>query len=180
MTNWPDLVGSVYAAQYAASLRLDEPVLSMPPHPPASELAVAAAERRLAVRFDAAYRQFLLACDGWPRFGTVQLYGSGDLAAGEKWRRDSVRAQRYFDTGLSGALLVPDGYRRVLVGKTPESHRFIMMLFPVRPDGGPAACWDCAGGIDLRFPDFAAWAEHEAATISHALAEEIADRRCLR
>ncbi|MFE3022745.1 SMI1/KNR4 family protein [Nocardia tengchongensis] len=178
--NWTALVGSLYAAQYTAAERLRKPALSMPPNPPACADAVDAAERRLGVWFDTEFRQFLLACDGWPSFGTVQLYGAGDLGVGEKWRRDSACAQAYFDTAASGAVTVPDGYRRVLVGKTVVSQRFIVMMFPTRANVAAAACWDCMAGIDLRYPDFGVWAEHEAASISYALGEEIADRRCLR
>ncbi|MFE5286811.1 SMI1/KNR4 family protein [Nocardia sp. NPDC056611] len=176
--NWTALVGSLYSAQYTAAERLAEPGLSMPPNPPASVEAVAAAEQRLGVWFDAEFRQFLLTCDGWSRYGTVQLFGVGDFAAGEKWRRDSACAQRYFDTGASGTLIVPEGYRLVLVGKTLAAQRFIVMLFPTGPGIGPAACWDCMAGIDLRYPSFGVWAEFEASAISYALGEEIADRRC--
>ncbi|MEU6582906.1 SMI1/KNR4 family protein [Nocardia sp. NPDC046763] len=180
MTNWSALVGALYEVQYGAALRFGEPGLSMPPNPPASEAAITAAERRLGVRFDAEFREFLLVCNGWSRFGTIQLFGIGDLAAGEKWRRDSAIAEAYFRTEASGALVVPDGYRRVLVGKTTVAQRFIVMLFPGEPAGGASACWDCMAGIDLKYPDFGVWAEHEAAAISYALNEEIADRRCLR
>lgn len=180
MTNWNSLVESLYAVQYGAAQRLGEPGLSMPPNPPAAADALAAAERRLGVYFDAGFRDFLRVCDGWPRFGTIQLYGSGDFAAGEKWRRDSAFAEAYFAHEGSAALVVPAGYRRVLVGKTTAAPRFIMMLFPAEPGGGPSACWDCTAGIDLRYPDFGVWAEHEAAAISYALSEGIAGRRCLR
>lgn len=180
MTNWNALVGSLYATQYGAAERFGEPGLSMPPNPPASEAAIAAAERRLGVCFDAEFREFLSVCDGWSRFGSIQLFGVGDLAAGEKWRRDSACAEAYFGTDASGALVVPDGYRRVLVGKTTFSPRFIVTMFPIRPEYGASPCWDCAAGIDLRYPDFGVWAEREAAAICHALNEEIADRSCLR
>lgn len=180
MRNWTALVGSLYAAQYTAAERLGKPGLALPPNPPAAPDAVAAAEHRLGVRFDTEFRQFLLACDGWPGFGRVQLFGASDLAAGEKWRRESAGAQAYFESEASGALTVPDGYRRVLVGKTVVSQRFIVMLFPIRPEVGAAACWDCMAGVDLRYPDFGVWAQHEAAAISYALGEEMADRRCLR
>ncbi|GAB2445261.1 hypothetical protein [Nocardia tengchongensis] len=180
MTNWKALVGSLYAQQYGAAERFGEPGLSLPPNPPAAEAAVEAAEQRLGVCFDAAFREFLRVCDGWPRFGRIQLFGCGDLAAGEKWRRDSTFANEYFATQASAASDVPDGYRRVLVGKAGLSQRFIVMMVPTHPVGGVSACWDCMGGIDLRYPDFGVWAEHEAATIAYALDEEIADRRCLR
>ncbi|WP_458686504.1 hypothetical protein [Nocardia tengchongensis] len=178
MTDWNALVGGLYARQYEAAERFGEPGLSMPPNPPASLLAVAACEARLGVCFDAEFRDFLLVCNGWPRFGTVQLFGAGDLGAGEKWRRDSAFAQSYFDSEASSALRVPDGYRRVLVGRTASPARFIVMLFPTRPGDVAGACWDCMAGIDIPYPDFGAWAEHEATAISYALSEEIADPRC--
>lgn len=180
MTNWKALVGSLYEVQYRAAERVGEPGMALPPNPPATDAAIAAAERRLGVRFDRAFRGFLRECDGWPRFGTVQLYGAGDLGAGEKWRRDSTFAEMYFATEASGALIVPHGYRRVLIGKAPVSQRFIMMVFPAVPGIGPSSCWDCTAGIDLRYPDFGAWARQEASATSYALGEEAADRRCLR
>ncbi|WP_433565053.1 hypothetical protein ACQP1O_07015 [Nocardia sp. CA-151230] len=65
------------------------------------------------------------------------------------------------------------------LGKTIVSSRFIVMLFPIQPQDGASPCWDCMSGTDLRYPSFGAWAEDEAAAISYALREELADRHCL-
>ncbi|WP_040815598.1 SMI1/KNR4 family protein [Nocardia concava] len=180
MTNWKALVGSLYEVQYRAAERIGERGMALPPNRPASDAVVAAAERRLGVRFDRAFRDFLRVCDGWPRFGTIQLYGAADLGAGEKWRRDSTFAEMYFAAEASSALVVPHGYRRVLIGKAAAAQRFIVMVFPTVPGIGPSACWDCTAGMDLPYPDFGAWAELEASAIAYALGEELADRRCLR
>ncbi|MGW2665674.1 SMI1/KNR4 family protein [Nocardia tengchongensis] len=177
MTNWNDLVGQLAILQREVAERLDEPDLSAAPNPPATEHDIAAAEQRLGVSFDAVYRDFLRVCDGWTRFGTVHLFGARELGIGETWRRGSAFAEVYFATAASGSLIVPKGYRRVLVGKTAAPQRFITMLFPTRPPRGANACWDCMSGTDLCYPGFDIWAEEEAAAISFALHEEIADRR---
>ncbi|WP_433671388.1 SMI1/KNR4 family protein [Nocardia sp. CA-136227] len=180
MTNWNALVGKLFTLQCDVAERLGEPDLSAAPNPPATDAEIDAAEQRLGVSFDAAYRDFLRCCDGWSRFGNIHLFGAGELATSEKWRRASAFAEVYFATAASGSLVVPQGYRRVVVGKTAVPQRFIVMLFPVRPPRGANACWDCLSGADLCYPGFGVWAREEAAAISNALCEEIADERCLR
>ncbi|WP_458686507.1 SMI1/KNR4 family protein [Nocardia tengchongensis] len=180
MTNWNDLVGRLATLQCEVAERLDEPELSAAPNPPATERDIVAAEQRLGVYFDAVYRDFLRVCDGWPRFGKVHLFGARELGIGETWRRGSAFAEVYFRTAASGSLVVPDGYRRVVVGKTAVPQRFIVMLFPTAPSNdGANACWDCMSGTDLCYPGFGLWAQEEATAISYALREELADLRCL-
>lgn len=56
------------------------------PGPSAHPDQIAAAERRLGVRFDPSYRRFLERCNGLEKLGDVDLYPVDELGLSSRWR----------------------------------------------------------------------------------------------
>ncbi|MFI7000450.1 SMI1/KNR4 family protein [Nocardia sp. NPDC050175] len=149
----------------AAALH-DEPWRSAPPNPPATDADIAAAEQRLGVFFDEAYRELLRTCDGWPVFGSSHFYGTGDLGVGELWVTTTDAIAEYFASEGRAATKAPDGHAFVLIAHSNASSRFIVAAFPTSAREPSSRCYDCQSGEDTPFDDIYAWAEREARGIA--------------
>ncbi|WP_405166624.1 SMI1/KNR4 family protein [Nocardia sp. NBC_01499] len=175
MRNWSQLVAALAPLQERAATLRAESWRSAPPNPPATDADISAAEQRLGVLFDDAYRDLLRTCDGWPVFGNSQLYGTHDLGVSDDWAINKDAIEEYFASQGRDATTAPEGHRFVLIAHDNSSSRFVVAAFPSSTREQSSRCYDCQSGEDTPFDDIYAWAQFESRAITTSLDEAIAE-----
>ncbi|MFI7003788.1 hypothetical protein [Nocardia sp. NPDC050175] len=87
------------------------------PNPPASDSEIDSTQERLDNPLDPMFADFLRTADGWDRFdGSIDLYGTQDIAVSERWHTRNIEADQVAGGSLSRGELLLIG---AMVGATP-------------------------------------------------------------
>jgi hypothetical protein len=91
MARWQTLLSEIRSVQAEIMRIAPHRDIGLEPNPPASLVAIAAAEKRIGRALPTSYREFLLQHDGWPRFFEgATLLGTANL--GRRLYEDLVAA----------------------------------------------------------------------------------------